>query len=257
MTLHLSGNDAALFCSDMHLDASEPNKAADFLAQLLLASQDVSHVFMLGDIFEAWVGDDQADSVALQTQGTLATLSARGLHVAIIRGNRDFLLGESLPDNVARFDWRSIASLLVDPYRIDCFGQPVLLSHGDAWCSHDHSYQEFRARRNQAQWRHDFLARPLHDRLDLARQMRAQSRLETANKSLYLMDVTQAVVEQAMQTAKVQCVVHGHTHRPARHVWRNGDQELTRWVLPDWTSEPQRGGFLRVRDDGWQQMGRW
>ena len=257
MKVQLRGDDAALFCSDMHLDAAEPNKAVDFLAQLSLASQGVSHLFLLGDIFEAWIGDDHADPIALQTQQTLAALSARGVHVFIMNGNRDFLIGETLPSGVAGFEWRTIAALLDDPCQIDVFGQAVLLSHGDAWCSLDHAYQEFRERRNQASWRHNFLTLSLDDRLDLARQMRAQRRLEVANKSLYLMDVTHTVVEQAMLIAQVQCVVHGHTHRPACHSWTHGDRQLTRWVLPDWTSTPARGGFLLARRDGWSQLGQW
>jgi UDP-2,3-diacylglucosamine hydrolase len=253
----LSGIDAALFCSDMHLDAAQPDKAAQFLDQLLLVSQECSHLFLLGDIFEAWVGDDQADGVAINTQRALATIAARGTAIAIITGNRDFLLGESLPTGMHGFDWRTVATLLPDPFRIDLFGQAALLSHGDGWCVDDRSYQDFRALRNQPQWRADFLARPLAQRLRLASQMRAQSQLETANKALYLTDVNATAVERDMMAAQAHCVVHGHTHRPAQHQWQHKSHTMTRWVLPDWTADSQRGGFLVVRRDGWQQLGNW
>lgn len=253
----LTGAQRALFCSDIHLDASEPALASRFLDELAQASHGVSHLFVLGDLFEAWVGDDQTDAVAERLHGLLIELLARGVQIFLAHGNRDFLMGVSAhTGRAARTFWDHI-TLLPEESVLDLFGEAVLLAHGDGYCTDDLRYQQFRARRNQPAWRSEFLTRPLEVRQELARQMRAQSELEKANKAQYLMDVNPAAIQTAMDRAGVRCLIHGHTHRPAHHQWRGRDRTLHRWVLPDWQLGSGRGGFLQATECGYQKLGNW
>lgn len=253
-TASLSGDDCALFCSDIHLHEQQPALARRFFAQLTAECAQASHLFVLGDLFEAWVGDDQADPVSLQALALLNQIALSGVKVAVMRGNRDFLIGAGAP---AGFDWSAHLQLLADQCLIDAWGEPVLLAHGDQYCVDDVRYQAFRTERNSAAWRAEFLARNLSERLELARQMRAQSAREKADKSQYLMDVNLPAVEQAMVDAGVRCLIHGHTHRPALHQSAIGGAAAKRWVLPDWQQAPERGGFLRVNRAGFEQTGCW
>jgi len=237
--LNLTEGDVALFASDMHLGDHDPDTAAQFFQAMDEHTASITHLFLLGDIFEAWVGDDQPDRVAAQLGERLQRLSQRGVRVALMRGNRDFLLG-SAP---AGQSWpeRHGAHLLDDPTVIQLFGRPVLLSHGDAWCTDDQAYQRFRAEVRTPVWQQTFLARPLAERLAIAREMRAQSERNKHNQDIG--DVTPEAVREALQSAGVRHVIHGHTHRPGRYALGDG---VERWVLPDWLAAQGRGGMLRV-----------
>lgn len=253
----LTAAQRALFCSDIHLDACEPALASRFLDELTQASQGISHLFVLGDLFEAWVGDDQTDAITQRLHSIMLALRTRGVQIFLAHGNRDFLMGVSAHTGHAATTFWEHITLLQEESVIDLFGEAVLLAHGDAYCTDDLRYQQFRAQRNQPAWRSEFLARPLEARLALARQMRAQSELEKANKATYLMDVNAAAIETAMDRSGVYCLIHGHTHRPARHQWRRRDRIFRRWVLPDWQLTSRRGGFLQVTENGYEKLGNW
>lgn len=242
----LSGNDRALFCSDIHLHGAEPLLAEWFLRELKAQAASVSHLFLLGDIFEAWIGDDTADPVSLETLTTLVAIARSGVAVLVMRGNRDFLINENKLHGLNGFDWGEHVQLLEDPAVVQFWNEPILIAHGDLLCSDDKAYQEFRSLRNTPQWRSEFMARPLAVREALTRQMREQSEREKTLKSAYLVDVNQNTLEAGMLAAGVKTLIHGHTHRPAHHQWSLAGQDLQRWVLPDWRLTPRRGGFLKI-----------
>ncbi len=242
----LTNGDRALLCSDVHLYSAEPQLAEHFLAQLKLHSAGISHLFILGDLFEAWVGDDPTDVISLRTLELLNEIAVAGIAVFIMRGNRDFLIGENQVQHLPGFNWSEHLQLIDDPSLVRFWGEPTLLAHGDTFCTDDTAYQAFRLQRNTPSWRKDFMSRPLAARVAIARQMRLQSRHAKAAKSQYLMDVNQPAVEAAMQSAGVQTLIHGHTHRPARHQWLLEGHAMQRWVLPDWQLSPRRGGFLLI-----------
>lgn len=253
----LEGDDCALFASDMHLGDHEPALARRFTVALGEAcvpgrtSAAVTHVFLLGDLFEAWVGDDQPDHSARELGDLLRTLNARGVRVLIMRGNRDFLLGTGSPS------WPQTcgAALLEDPITVALFGTRVALAHGDALCTDDRDYQRFRVEVRAPAWQQGFLARPLAERLAVARHMREQSEVSKVAraKASLPMDVNETAVRALAREADVPCLIHGHTHRPDRHE----ADGLVRWVLPDWDADGGRGGFLRVDAQGWHRLGHW
>ncbi len=239
----LTQSDAALFASDMHLGDHDPETAALFLSTLQAQAASITHLFLLGDIFEAWVGDDQPDQVAAALGESLRGLARRGVHVALMRGNRDFLLGSGPPG----LTWpeRFGATLLDDLIVVDLFGERVLLAHGDIWCTDDHDYQRFRAEVRTEAWQRGFLARPLAERLAIALAMRAQS--ERNKQGQDMGDVNEEAVRAALRAAGVRQLIHGHTHRPGCYPLGGG---LERRVLPDWLAAAGRGGVLRVDQSG-------
>lgn len=215
---------STFFISDLHLDPARPAVTAA-LASFLDDHRDCARLFILGDLFEAWVGDDDDSPLAAEVAGMLRRFTAGGAGLAIMRGNRDFLLGEAFCRSVG-------ADLLPDPCVIDLYGEPTLLLHGDSLCTGDTQYQAFRATARDPRWQADLLGRPLAERRDLAARLRAMSREANSNKAEDIMDVTPAAVRAAMDEHGVRQMIHGHTHRPARHEERNG----LRWVLGDWDS---------------------
>jgi len=261
-----TAHDVALFCSDMHLGDHDPATAALFFDRLDAQARAASHLFLLGDLFEAWAGDDQPDAVAQQLIRQLAALAARGVRVHAMRGNRDFLLDVAFPPQAATvpapqpFSRRSGATMLDDPCTVSLFDEPVLLAHGDAQCTDDPDYQRARAQARTHAWQRDFLARPLGERLRIAGELRGESRRVQAARAMGGTapgDVSQPAVEAAMRTAGVRTMVHGHTHRPACHRWQLDGAAARRWVLPDWqagTAGASRGGFLRVDASGWSAV---
>ena len=255
--VRLSGGDVALFASDTHLGDHDPATAGFFLEALAGASAGATHLFLLGDVFEAWVGDDQPDDAAARAIEALARISARGCRVLAMRGNRDFLLGRG---PAASFEARSGATLIGDPSVIDLFGEPVLLMHGDSLCTDDVGYQRFRALAQTEAWQAQVLAKPLAERLAMARAMRAESersKAALAGEAGYLMDANAAAVDGALRAAGARTMVHGHTHRPACHRWQLDGAPATRWVLPDWDAAARRGGFLRADARGFSRVGDW
>ena len=193
-----------------------------------------SQLFILGDLFEMWVGDDAPSALAESVALALADFVTAGAEVAIMHGNRDFLIGEA-------YAARCRARLMAESEIITSGSREILLMHGDSLCTDDTDYQEFRSLVRQPDWQATFLAQPLEARLAFATQARAQSREATATKANDIMDVNQAAVEQQLQAASVDRIVHGHTHRPARHAVGSGE----RIVLGDWTAE--KGWYLRER----------
>lgn len=227
-----------LFISDLHLTAERPRTTARFLEFLHAEACCHRELVILGDLFEFWIGDDAAAS-AQPVIDALAAVAAHGVRLLLMHGNRDPLLGRG-------FAAATAGTLLADPIVVDVAGTPTLLSHGDAWCTRDVAYQQFRAMARQPQFQRDFLSRPLDDRVAFARSLRMQSESEKSTKAAAIMDVTPDAVVTALRGAGVRRIIHGHTHRPAAHVVDLGGILAERWVLPDWDlddGEP-RGGFL-------------
>ncbi|MEK9775846.1 MAG: UDP-2,3-diacylglucosamine diphosphatase [Quisquiliibacterium sp.] len=267
--IELSGNDRGLFASDIHLDDQDPDTARLFFEMLALQAPQATHLFLLGDLFEAWVGDDDNSQVGLRLEQTLAQLAGGGLQIFLMRGNRDFLIDVPLssdgaglgehdgrPGPPAAFSQRAGASLLSDPCSVNLFGIPTLLTHGDLLCIDDTDYQAFRRQSRSQPWQQTFLAQALERRQASARQMREQSTLEKSAKMDALMDVNAQAVHQAMRQAGVRQMIHGHTHRPARHQDPAGSGTL-RWVLPDWDAQTMRGGMLLAIAGEMRQIGNW
>ena len=210
------------FISDLHLDPARP-AVTRALAEFLSSHTDCAWLYILGDLFEAWPGDDDDSAIATETTALLRAYSAAGTELFVMQGNRDFLLGERFCDAVG-------ATLLADPRVIDLYGEPTLLLHGDSLCTADAEYQRFRRTARDPAWQAGLLAQPLVERRALAAGLRAMSREANSLKSADIMDVTPAEVEHTMQAHGVRQLIHGHTHRPARHDCDSG----TRWVLGAW-----------------------
>lgn len=256
-TVRLRGDDRALFASDMHLAGHDPATVTAFIEALNRHGTGATHLFLLGDLFDLWVGDDNHDAVADALGGCLERLADGGREVWLMRGNRDFLIDTGTPT----FSERHHARLLPDPCLIELFGERVLLAHGDALCIDDLDYQRARALARSDGWQRDFLARPLDERLRIAGELRGESRRVQAARAMGDTDpgdVTPEAVDAAMRSAGVRTMVHGHTHRPACHRWALDGAPALRWVLPDWhagSDGSSRGGFLRVDVSGWSPIG--
>lgn len=213
---------STLFISDLHLDSARP-AITRALAEFLSASHHCQRLYILGDLFESWIGDDDDSPIAREVAGLLRDYSAAGPDLFIMQGNRDFLLGEA-------FCQQAGAQLLPDPTVVDLYGEPTLLMHGDSLCTLDSEYQKFRYTARNSQWQSELLARSLDERRALASQLRDMSKMANSNKAQDIMDVTPAEVENVMRDFGVKQLIHGHTHRPARHKMATGQ----RWVLGDW-----------------------
>ena len=243
-------DEPVLFASDTHLAAEAPGTAARFLDALEREGPGAPHLFLLGDLFELWVGDDGADPLAARLAEVLRGLAARGVSVRLMRGNRDFLLDVPRPGaSEAGYGARCGATLLDDPCPVELHGVPALLSHGDALCTDDLVYQQWRRTCRDPAWQAAFLARPLAERLAIGRGARETSEAGKREKPGALMDVNAAAVDAAMDAAGARLLIHGHTHRPAVHRWRTAaGVERTRVVLTDWDAEAGRGSLLRWED---------
>jgi UDP-2,3-diacylglucosamine hydrolase len=218
---------SVLFVSDLHLDAERPEAIdafVDFVSGECIRSE---RLFILGDLFEVWVGDDDDDPTLARVIDAIASLRAYEVPCYIMHGNRDFLLGE-------HFMARSGARLLDDPAIIDLYGTPVLLTHGDLLCTDDTQYQAFRQQVRDPRWQRRFLARPLAERRRLAAGMRDASHAAKHHKPEAIMDVSSSSVTAMMQRHGVQRLIHGHTHRPAIHEFEIDGAAALRMVLGDW-----------------------
>jgi UDP-2,3-diacylglucosamine hydrolase len=231
-----------LFISDLHLCAARPAINALFLAFLRERASRAQTLYILGDLFEYWIGDEAATQAEHRPLiAGLRALTAAGIPVYVMPGNRDFLLGPG-------FERASGCRLLADPTRIDLYGSPVLLAHGDALCTGDTQYMTFRSMVRQGTWQQDFLALPLAEREARARNYRELSKLSTASKQPEIMDVAQAAVETVMREHGVRDMIHGHTHRPADHRFTLDGQPARRVVLGDWY---EQGSVLRCDAHTW------
>ncbi|MCY4166631.1 MAG: UDP-2,3-diacylglucosamine diphosphatase [Gammaproteobacteria bacterium] len=229
-----------LFMSDLHLDADRPEATRAFHRFLKQRAAGAEALYVLGDLFEAWVGDDDDSALAQEVVEALARLTAGGTAVFFARGNRDFLAG----DDFAR---RSGAVLLEDASVVAIGGERVLLMHGDSLCTDDHDYQQFRAMVRDPKWQAQFLALPLAARRALAAQARDASRLSTSGKPMEIMDVNASAVAEAMRFYGVRRLIHGHTHRPAVHEFELDGAPAVRTVLGDWF---RRGWALECDSQG-------
>ena len=221
----------AIFISDLHLvagDAETTRRFVDFMEGPARAAREL---YILGDLFEAWVGDDDDDPRLTPIVIALRRLTDSGVSCALMHGNRDFLLGE-------RFCLATGARLLGDYERITLFGQNVLLTHGDLLCTDDTRYMTLRSELRSPDWQRDFLARPLAERRQIASDLRQLSATEIAAKAEYIMDVNQATVERTMREHGVALLMHGHTHRPAVHRFDLDGSPAARIVLGAWYHDP-------------------
>ncbi|SHK41847.1 UDP-2,3-diacylglucosamine hydrolase [Marinobacter antarcticus] len=216
-----------LFISDLHLEESRPDITGAFLGFLKEEAPGAEKLYILGDFFEAWIGDDERTPLQEQVAAALRALSENGTRIFLMHGNRDFLLGEDFCD-------RAGATLLDDPTLIDLQGTPTLLMHGDSLCTADVEYQKFRANMRNPQTQKLILARPLKDRQRMARQLRELSMATNRGKAEDIMDVTPDEVVRVMENHNVSQLIHGHTHRPAEHELEVNGEAAKRIVLGDW-----------------------
>ncbi|MDN8644246.1 UDP-2,3-diacylglucosamine diphosphatase [Stenotrophomonas indicatrix] len=237
-----------LFISDLHLDPSRPAITDLFLRFLREEAPGADALYILGDLFEAWIGDDTPSAAADAVAEALKVLSDSGVPVFFIRGNRDFLLGE----DYAR---RAGLRILPDPCMIELYGRPVLLQHGDLLCTDDIPYQQFRAQTRDPVFQAQFLSQPLEARIAFAQKARdasqaRQSEMKQGDRAQFetVTDVAPAEVEATYVRHGVDTMIHGHTHRPAIHTLQAGGRSCTRIVLGDWY---EQGSVLRVDANGW------
>jgi UDP-2,3-diacylglucosamine hydrolase len=229
-----------LFISDLHLDAQHPEITAQFLQFLDGEAREAAALYILGDLFEVWIGDDDPDPDKQRVIAALKALTASGVPCYVMHGNRDFLLGE-------RFCNESGCRLLEDPTIINLHGERVLAMHGDTLCTDDHSYQKLRAMVRDPGWQEMFLALSHGQRRMLAEQARAGSKAHIAQAMSEIMDVNSQAVLAAMRAAGVKLLLHGHTHRPDVHRFELDGTPAARIVLGDWH---EQGSVLRWDEGG-------
>jgi len=216
-----------LFISDLHLDAGDAKSIRRFTDFIDRDALGAERLYILGDLFEAWIGDDDDDPRLVPIVGALARLTRSGVPCAVMHGNRDFLLG-------ARFCANTGCTLLSDYERVEIFGQRVLLTHGDLLCTDDTRYLTLRGQLRDSKWQRDFLAKPLAERRKIAADLRQMSATEIAAKADDIMDVNQTTVERTMRDHGVSLLLHGHTHRPAVHSFALDGRPAQRIVLGAW-----------------------
>jgi len=218
---------ATLFASDLHLDSVAPWAIDAFVAFLSGPARDAEALYLLGDLFEVWVGDDDLSADNQRICTALQELTRRGVRTYAIHGNRDFLLGDD-------FTRRTGVKLLPDPVLVDLYGVPTLLSHGDVFCTEDISYQQLRSIVRQPAWQRRFLALPLATRRVLANAARAGSKAHTQRTVPTIMDVNPEAVARAFRATGARRLIHGHTHRPGIHACQIDGMQAERVVLAPW-----------------------
>jgi UDP-2,3-diacylglucosamine hydrolase len=216
-----------LFISDLHLTAGDAETTRRFVDFMDGPARAARELYVLGDLFEAWIGDDEDDPRIAPIVAALRGVTDAGVACALMHGNRDFLLGE-------RFCALTGCRLLGDYERVTLYGEPVLLTHGDLLCTDDTRYMTLRSELRSPVWQREFLAKPLDERRQIASDLRQLSATEIAAKSDYIMDVNQAAVERTMREHDVRLLLHGHTHRPAVHRFTLGGRPAARIVLGAW-----------------------
>jgi UDP-2,3-diacylglucosamine hydrolase len=229
-----------LFISDLHLCEERPGTTARFAGFLENVVPGADALYILGDLFEYWAGDD---GLALEFPARVAALlrpATQAVPAYFMHGNRDFMVA-------SRFCAETGLRLIPDPTTIDLYGERTLLMHGDTLCTGDHAYLAFRAQVRDPAWQAAALARPLQERIAIARGMRTRSEGAKGDKAEDIMDVSPDAVEQAFASSGCRVLIHGHTHRPARHEHAAGGRACVRWVLPDWYGA---GGYLVATASG-------
>jgi len=233
----------ALYISDLHLSGVRPEANERFFRFLEEDAAGADALYVLGDLFEYWIGDDDLDSpFNAIIVGFFRRLTGAGTRLYFMHGNRDFLVGE-------RFGAATGATLLPDPSLAD----GVLLMHGDTLCTDDLDYQSWRRTARSAAWQSDFLARPLAERRATVQGLREKSKEVIQAKPAEIMDVNDAAVREAFRRHGVTRLIHGHTHRPGVHRLEVDGRRCERWVLPDWYG---RGGYLELAN-GKPRLVRW
>ena len=215
------------FISDLHLCQERPQTTQRFVDYLDALNANVSDLYILGDLFDSWVGDDDPTPPNQLIKDKLKRLTDHGVNVHFLAGNRDFLIGQKFFDDTH-------VHCLEDEHIIDLFGVKTLLMHGDLLCTDDTEYQQFRQLTHNPAWQHATLAKPLEERLALAQHYRQQSNLNKQDKSSEIMDVNEATVIATLQKHNTARLIHGHTHRPNKHNHQVGEQEAERFVLAEW-----------------------
>ena len=228
-----------LFISDLHLDDARPHIVELFERFCASEARSADALYVLGDLFETYIGDDDAAPLNARAAAALRGVADAGVPVHFIAGNRDFLLGEP-------YAARAGMDILTDGTTIDLYDTPTMLMHGDALCTDDVAYQTFRKQVRDPAWQTAFLARPLADRCAFAAQARDASRAHTSSTSMAIMDVNQDAVNATLHDVGVARMIHGHTHRPAIHDFAVDGKPAQRIVLGDWY---EQGSVLRVDRD--------
>ena len=229
-----------LFISDLHLDADTPDIGKQFLQFLDGEARSARALYILGDLFESWVGDDDPNPHYADMKAAMRRLTDSGVPVYFMHGNRDFLIGDDFARDTG-------VQILPDPSIVELYGQPVMLSHGDALCTDDFEYQQVRAMTRNPEWQSMILSKTLKERVDIAAHARAQSKERSAMRPESIMDVNEEAVAQAMKANDVSILLHGHTHRPAVHDFEIDGKRAMRIVLGDWY---EQGSVVRWNREG-------
>lgn len=237
-------NPELLFISDLHLSAARPEAVRRFLAFLGRRASGAEALYILGDLFDAYIGDDDDRFPNAEIKRALRILTVNGTAVLFQHGNRDFLLGE-------RFCRETGVELLDDYAVLDVHGTPTLVTHGDLLCSDDVAYQAARQRVRAPEWKRNALAKPLFARRWYARWYRIKSGWDKKGKTAEIMDVNHETVAETMQRFRVLRLIHGHTHRPAVHKIRLGARAGRRFVLAEW-ADGRAGSVLAWSRDGYR-----
>jgi UDP-2,3-diacylglucosamine hydrolase len=227
-----------LFISDLHLCDARTDINALFFRFLNDVAANAQSLYILGDLFEYWVGDDQLDHdpLARYVCDGLHALSSKGVTLYFMHGNRDFLLGE-------RFASGAGLKLLTDPAEVSIAGTRLLLLHGDTLCTDDVAYQQWRVQSRDTRWQNEFLQKSFNERNATATSIRQQSDSAKSAKAEEIMDASESAIAQTFREKRVAVMIHGHTHRPAHHIHRIDEQVYDRWVLQDWYRD---GGYLSL-----------
>lgn len=229
-----------LFISDLHLEADRPDIADQFLRFLETEALHAECLYILGDLFESWVGDDDPNEHYAWIKQALRKLTRTGVPVFFMHGNRDFMIGEAFAEETG-------VTVIEDPSIIEIYGNNVLLSHGDAYCTDDVEYQDMRKISRDPEWQAMMLEKSLEERLMFAAQARATSRTSSSSINEDITDVNTDAIDEALRTAGVNIMVHGHTHRPAIHDFDVDGQPARRIVLGDWYDQ---GSVIRWDENG-------
>lgn len=230
-----------LFISDLHLCEARPETTAAFRRFLAGPARTASTLWILGDLFEYWAGDDDLESAFnAAIAGDIAALVKDGVAVRIVVGNRDFLLSQGFAE-------RTGACIEPEPVALELSGQKALLVHGDAECSDDLPYQQFRAMVRNPAWQAQFLGQPLAVRRQIAEQLRLKSEMNKGEKTMAIMDVNPEAISGLLRTHSASLLIHGHTHRPARHEVNVDGKSCARWVLSDWHD---KASWLEASSEG-------
>lgn len=229
-----------LFISDIHLDSNRPEISQAFIRFLNKQAVKAETLYILGDLFEFWIGDDYQKPYQNEILALHETVK-KGVKIYFMHGNRDFMVGNKLANDIG-------CEILDDPTVIHLYGQSILLSHGDVLCTEDTAYMKFRHYVRDKKWQDMMLAKPVEERLNMANQLRGMSQTSNSNKAENIMDVTPSEVIKMLEAHNVKLMIHGHTHRPAIHSLTTKLGNSKRIVLGDWSDF---GWVLKFNSNGY------